>query len=347
MEAPASGEAMRFSLLMRAHYPPGCDLGRRVEELFEQVRLAERLAFHAIFKGSHFSAGPARDVPQLPFLVRAAAETSRIGIGAGIVLLPLLNPLQVAEEFAALDVLSKGRLIFGVGLGYRDVEFKAFGVPPAEGVSRLEENLEAVLRLWTEEEVTFRGRGFTLDGASCPMKPFQKPRPPVWMGANGDAGVRRAARLADTWFINPHARLDTLGRQCDLYRRALAELGKPWPGDLPIMREVYVARSHEAARAAARPLLEAKYRAYQAWGQARAMPKEDSDLGQEFDALAEDRFFIGTPDDVAAQIVDAARMLGVNHFVLGQKPGAAHGAAVEEMHLIAEEVIPRARKALG
>jgi len=338
---------MRFSLLIRASYPPGDDLVRRVDELFEQVRLAEQLGFHAIFKGSHYSAGPAQDIPQLPFLVRAAAETTRIRIGAGIVLLPLHNPLQVAEEFAALDVLSRGRLIFGVGLGYRDVEFKAFGTSAAEGAARLDENLSAVLRLWAEDSVTVQGSHFLLDSACCPMKPLQRPRPPLWMGANGDAGVRRAARWADTWFINPHARLSTLARQIDLYRKALSEFGKPWPQDLPIMREIYVATSREKAMTAARPLLEAKYRTYQDWGQAKAMPKEDSDLGLDFDTLVADRFFIGTPDDVAGQIADAARNLGVNHFVFGQKPGAAHGDSMAEMRLLAEDVIPRVRAAVG
>ena len=338
---------MRFSLLIRAHYPPGDDLRRRVDELFEQVRLAEQLGFHAIFKGSHFSAGPAQDIPLLPFLVRAAAETSRIRIGAGIVLLPLHNPLQVAEEFAALDVLAGGRLIFGVGLGYRDVEFKAFGTSAAEGGARLEENLAAVLRLWSEEKVTLRGSHFSLEDACCPLKPLQKPRPPLWMGANGDPGVRRAARLADTWFINPHARLSTLKRQIDLYRQTLDELGKPWPDDRPIMREIYVARTRAAASAAARPLLEDKYRTYQDWGQAKAMPKEDSDLGMDFEALAADRFFIGAPDDVANQIADASRALGVNHFVFGQKPGATHAAAMDEMHLLAEDVIPRTLEKLA
>lgn len=338
---------MRFSLLIRASYAPGDDLVRRVDALFEQVRLAEHLGFHAIFKGSHYSAGPTQDIPQLPFLVRAAAETTRVRIGAGIVLLPLHNPLQIAEEFAALDVLSRGRLIFGVGLGYRDVEFKAFGTSAAAGAARLDENLSTVLRLWTEDSVTLRGSHFLLDGACCPMKPLQRPHPPLWMGANGDAGVRRAARLADTWFINPHARLSTLARQIDLYRQALSEFGKPWPQDLPIMREIYVATSHEKAMAAARPLLEAKYRTYQDWGQAKAMPKEDSNLGLDFNTLAADRFFIGTPDDVAGQIAGAARNLGVNHFVFGQKPGAAHADSIAEMHLLAEDVIPRVMAAVG
>jgi alkanesulfonate monooxygenase SsuD/methylene tetrahydromethanopterin reductase-like flavin-dependent oxidoreductase (luciferase family) len=167
------------------------------------------------------------------------------------------------------------------------------------------------------------------------------------MGANGDPGVRRAARLADTWFINPHARLSTLKRQIDLYRQTLAECGKPWPEDRPIMREIYVASSREAAHKAARPLLEAKYRTYQDWGQAKAMPKEDSDLGMDFEALAADRFFIGTPQDVAEQIAAASRILGVNHFVFGQKPGATHAAAMDEMRLLAEAVIPATLNALG
>ncbi|MDE0095938.1 MAG: LLM class flavin-dependent oxidoreductase, partial [Gammaproteobacteria bacterium] len=101
-------------------------------------------------------------------------------------------------------------MIVGVGLGYRDVEFAGFGTVQADRIRRFEENLEAIRRLWTEEKVTMEGSHFALREASCPTRPVQKPHPPIWLGANADAAIRRAARLGTCWYINPHNRISTI-----------------------------------------------------------------------------------------------------------------------------------------
>ena len=138
-------------------------------------------------------------------------------------------------------------------------------------MARLEENLEAVVRLWTEDGVTMAGSHFTLDDATVSLKPMQKPHPPIWLGANADAAVERAARLGDSWFINPHQRMETTERQLTIYRRALDEAGKPFPAELPLMREIFVARNRTEAERLARPYLEEKYKTYHQWGQDKAM----------------------------------------------------------------------------
>ena len=127
-----------------------------------------------------------------------------------MVLLPLHSPLHVAEELASLDVMCGGKLVFGAGIGYREVEFSAFGTTLKQAGRRFEECLTAVKRLWTEDFVTMKASYFELDNANCTVLPVQKPMPPVWIGANADVGIRRAARVADTWFINPHNKIDTI-----------------------------------------------------------------------------------------------------------------------------------------
>src|ERR1700733_7694598 len=127
-------------------------------------------------------AGASSDGGTVPMLARFTAEAPRLRLNAGVILLPLLSPLHVAEEFATLDVMSGGKIILGVGLGYRDVEFKAFGVPRRERASRLEDNLVAIRRLWTEEKVSMKTGHFELDEASCMPKPLQQPHPPLWVG---------------------------------------------------------------------------------------------------------------------------------------------------------------------
>src|SRR5437667_6413578 len=156
------------------------------------------------------SSAPWPDSQQFPFLCRMMAETPNMRLNFGLILLSLHKPLDIAEQIATVDVMSGGKVIFGVALGYREVEFLAFGTTQRERVRRFEENLEAIKRLWTEDAVDMVGSHFTLQGASPPTKPLQKPHPPIWVGANADPAIRRAARLGDCWYVNPRNPIDTI-----------------------------------------------------------------------------------------------------------------------------------------
>ena len=155
--------AFRFGILIRGQYGPDDDLTARLEELMEQARLARAPGFDCLLKSSHYSTHPSLEFQQIPLLARLAAEASGLRIGAGVVLLPLHKPLDLAEQFATLDVITGGKAIFGVGIGYRDVEFKAFGTARKEAALRFEESLAVIRRLWTEEFVSHQGTHFTLD----------------------------------------------------------------------------------------------------------------------------------------------------------------------------------------
>src|SRR5499426_2466289 len=238
---------MKFGLMLRAQFPEGDDMAARFQELLEQARLADALGFDSITKGMHYSSPPWQSLQQLPFLSRVMAEAPRLRLNFGLILLSLHKPLDVAEQIATVDVMSGGKVIFGVALGYRDVEYLAFGTTQKERVPRFEENLEAIKRLWTEDAVDMKGSHFTLDCASVGTKPVQKPHPPIWIGANADPAIRRAARLGDCWYVNPHNRIDTIVRQVEVYKRALEEYRKPFPREFHARREVFVARTREEA----------------------------------------------------------------------------------------------------
>src|ERR1700739_2057713 len=182
---------MKLSLIVRGQHPPG-DTARHLHDDLDLVRTAERLRFDGIVKGSHFSSHPFQSVQQLPFLSYCAAIAPRLRIICGLVLVPLHKPLDLAEQLATLDLLSGGRLVFGAGIGYRDVEFKAFGVPRGKLGARFEEVMLAVKRLWTEDAVTRRGGVGELAQASARVNPVKNPPPPIWIGANADIAVRRA-----------------------------------------------------------------------------------------------------------------------------------------------------------
>ena len=338
---------IRFGIMARGQYLADDDMPIRFGELVEQAKLAERLGYDCIAKSSHYSAHPMREFQQIPLLSRLSAETPNLRLCAGVVLLPLHKPLDVAEQFATLDIMTNGKVIFGTGIGYRDVEFKAFGTSRSEAAARFEENLEAIKRLWTDETVTMSGSHFELENASCALKPIQEPHPPIWIGANADVAIRRAARLADAWFVNPHNRIETIERQVELYKRALDDAGKPFPDEFPMMREAFVAETREEAVRRARPYLLTKYQTYHAWGQDKAMPTGDNDLGLDYDELIRDRFVFGAPDEVAEQILAFVRRLGVSHFMFGfQWPGMPHSLVLEQTEMMAEMVFPLVHQGL-
>ena len=338
---------MQFGIVLRGQFDADEDARSGFRELIEQAHLAEALGFDSITKSQHYSTHPLQALQQIPLLARLSGETPSLRLNAGVVLVALLKPLDVAEQLASLDVMSGGKLIFGVALGYRDVEYKAFGADRRRRGALLEENLAAIKRLWTEETVDMVGSHFELAGAACSIKPLQKPHPPIWIGANADVAIRRAARLGDCWYVNPHNSLATTERQLEVYKEALAEAGKPFPEEFPMRREVFVAATRAEALRLCGPYLAAKYRSYRDWGQHHEMPDDDG-LAEGFDELVGDRFLIGSPEEVAEQIVGLGRRLGVNHLVMSvQWPGMPHALALETMRMLAEQVFPKVRAALG
>jgi alkanesulfonate monooxygenase SsuD/methylene tetrahydromethanopterin reductase-like flavin-dependent oxidoreductase (luciferase family) len=331
---------MKFGLIISKQHPAGVSVVERFREHIEQVRTARDAGFDLIVMGQHYLSTPFQEMQTLPSLARLAAETGIMRVGATVLLLPLLNPVDVAEQVATLDVICEGRFIFGVGLGYRDAEYEAFGVRREERVGRFVEGLQVIKQLWSEEEVTHHGRFFHLTKARMLLKPVQKPHPPLWFAANNDRAVERSARMGDAWVINPHAKLSILEHQMALYRKTLQEVGKPFPAELPMIKELYVAPDRKTALQECRPFLEAKYQAYAAWGQDKALPQEDSfDLA--FEELVQDRFIIGDPDDCVRELRRYAEALGVNCFIFRiQWPGMEQAKVLRTIALLAEHVMP-------
>ena len=339
LEPRAAG--VRFGIILTNQHPPGSPMVERFAETIEQVRLARDLGFDVLTFGQHFLLNEFQAPQPAVAAARLAAEAGSMRIGITIYLLPLLNPVLVAEEAASFDIITSGRFIFGVGLGYRDEEDRAFGLTVGERVPRLRAHLEVIEKLWAGEPVDFESPYCRLRQARMALRPVQRPRPPIWVAANNDRAVERAAEIGDTWIINPHATLATIGRQVGLYRAALARQGKPFPTELPLMREVCVADSRAAALALARPSLEQKYRAYVAWGQHKVLPGDD-DMTQAFDDLLRDRFVLGDPARCAAELQRCIDETGANTLIFRVNwPGMAQASILRNMRLLAEEVRPK------
>ncbi|KRE40779.1 LLM class flavin-dependent oxidoreductase [Knoellia sp. Soil729] len=331
---------MQIGLFLTNQQPLGTDQVRALDEQLELVRTARDAGWDAVFAGQHYLSESLTHIQPLPYLARLSSEAGDMRIGLGILLLALQNPLDVAENFASLDVVTGGRLTLGVGLGYRDVEYDAFAIGRTGRVARFEANLDIVLRLWAGEEVDADLPWCRLSSARLNLLPVQQPRPPLWMAANSDGAVRRAARLADAWMVNPHATVSTIRRQVDLYRETRSEAGTGAGAGLPVMREIFCGKDRATAVERAAPYLAEKYRTYARWGQDKVMPGDESfDIA--YEELAQQRFIVGSPEDCLEALLPWRDEVGADALIFRTHwAGMPLDSARDSVNLLAQEVVP-------
>lgn len=319
----------------------GADMTRRFADALHLVRVGRELGFDYVYAGQHYLSHPYQMMQPLIALARISAEAEGMDL-LSTVLVPLQNPVQMAEDVATLDAVTGGRVIINAALGYRDEEYEAFGVTRGDRIARMFENLRLARLLWEGGEVEFAGRFTQVTGARIGILPAQRPHPRIWIAANGDGMVRRIARAGETWYLNPHAPYETLARQVALYNEVRAEHGHAPADTLPMSRETFVAETREQAVATARPFLEGKYKTYAAWGQDKALPGEE-DFTAPFEELAAGRFIVGDPDDVTADLRRFAE-IGVTHASLRFGwPGTPREVVEGALRLAAREVLPALR----
>lgn len=331
-----------FGLYLGNQFASGQEPAAGLADQMALVREARDNGWDAVWVGHHYLTDSFQMFHPVPFLTHVASQAEHMRLGTSILLLSMENPVAAAEQFATLDVLSGGRLMLGAGLGYRDVEFDAFGVPRRERARRFETNVDIVQRLWRGEAVTVDEPWCRLKDATISVRPVQEPRPPLWIGGTSDAGVLRAARVADGWMINLASTRDDLVRQAGAYRDA-AESG----GRIMVLREAFCAADYTTAREIAGPFLAEKYASYASWGQASALPSTTTlDVG--FDELAAGRFILGDPDECVRQLLDWVREVDADDFGLRcHWPGMPVQPALESMRLLSREVLPAVRAAMA
>lgn len=195
---------MRFGIGAFTGQVPTGD-SRTFHEIYEAelelIRIAEENGFESTWVAEHHFTQVGWFSAPLTFLAGAATRTRKIRLGTAVVLLPFDNPIRLAEEAAAVDILSNGRLVLGVGMGVREEEFKGFGVPRPERVGRLEESVEIIKRAWTGERFSYKGRYYQVNDVAITPPPARKPRPPIYFGAYAEKAVERAARLGDGFLL--------------------------------------------------------------------------------------------------------------------------------------------------
>ena len=216
------------------------------------VREAERLGFDSFWVEDHFIQIPQVDLVEAPLLesyatlAAAAATTSRIGLGAMVTGAPYRNPALLAKMGATIDVISNGRFILGIGAGWYQREFEAYGwgFPPVrERMDRLEDSVQIVHKMWTEKTPSFEGRYYSISGPICEPPPVQQPRPPILIGGGGEQRtLKMVARYADAWNIIGYPemikrKLEVLERHCEDEGRDPATIEKTRLGLVLIGRD--------------------------------------------------------------------------------------------------------------
>ncbi len=327
---------MKVGLYITTQFTPGTDVSAARKEMLEQVQAARQNGFASLWVPHHYATLPMQMLAPIPMLAYLLREAEGMVIGPNILVLPLLNPIHVAEDAVTLDLLSGGRYVLGVGIGYREAEFSAFNVPLTERVQRFNESIAVMRRLWTEDRVTHQGKSFKIDNLGIGLKPMRPGGPPIWVAGVVDAAVKRAARIGDAWLITNFAHLSVLAPQMKMYRATLAELNKPFPDDVPITRECYIGPTREKALQECQAALEYKYGAYSSWGLDKLSGDAES-FNQPFEAFAKDRFIIGDKASVKDEIQRYRELLGVNHFIMRvQWPGLQHGKVMRTIAMLGE-----------
>jgi probable F420-dependent oxidoreductase len=333
---------VKFGLYSSIANPPrGEHLERSIDEVIAEAQLAEASGFDSCFFGEHHQDKDGFLPSPLIVAAAVAASTRRLRVGTSVILLPLHHPVRVAEDVITLDLVSKGRVILGVGIGYQPADFRAFAIPMEHRVALFEESVEILRRCWTGEQFSFRGKHYTLDDVQIRPRPYQQPAPPLWFGASVTPAARRAGLLADAFVGTPSTSLQNAMRLVDAYKQAAREAGRP--AQVVLMRDAWVAGTRAEAEAVYGPEVMTAYRYY--W-QHRLAEFRDIPPDTEFTLqnLAPDRLIVGDPETCVREFHRWRDATGADYCLLrlrhAHSGGPAHSKIMDAIRLFGDRVLP-------
>jgi alkanesulfonate monooxygenase SsuD/methylene tetrahydromethanopterin reductase-like flavin-dependent oxidoreductase (luciferase family) len=332
---------MKFGLAIMNDFPPGVVAAERIDQLREQVAAARDAGFSSVWMLQHYL-GNMPTLQPLPTLAALTAVTGNMDIGTNMLILPLHHPVEVAEHYATLDHLSGGRVIAGFGMGYRENEFDAFGIPLDERKSRYEESVEIIRALWSGAPVTYHGRHFSLDDQRISLPPRQEGGPRIWIGAGAHrAGARRAARLGDGWIIPPHVSLSRLSTVLQWHRQEAERIGVVRSHEYVVRRELVLDADGDRAReigVGARGALTRAYAAFNAPDRTGSYRHLQSD--QAAAEVADESYLFGTPEMAVAKLAELQE-LGVCYVIVRmQWYDLPQERLLSTLRLFRDEVMP-------
>ncbi len=319
-------------------------VGAFTDQLFREATAAEEAGFDSVLWGERHGRTETLFPSVLTLMAAMAVRTSRIRLGTYILILPLYNPMHVAEEVAMIDHLSRGRVILGVASGYHPGYNQFFGVPFEERGGRFEEGMEVLEKAWSGQRFTFEGKYFQYRDVLLTPTPFQKPRPELWLGGMFPKTIARAGRLGDGWCTDPFPLDAVVWREkVNLYRKSAAEQGRP--SQVVLMRDAWVSPRREEAdevflSEAIRELL-----FYFRFGIVAHHPDFKTEADFTPDRMRK-HYVTGTPEDCIRQLEMYERDFGADYFVLRFRfpQGPEPKKVLDAVRLFGKEVLPHFRQ---
>ena len=332
---------MKFGLYASIANPPrGEHLDRAIDETIAEAQLAESVGFDSCFFGEHHQDKDGFLPSPLIVAAAVAARTRTLRVGTTVILLPLHHPVRLAEDVITLDLVSKGRVVLGVGIGYQPADFQAFAVPMDERLARFEESFELLRLCFAGEPFSFRGKHYVLDDVRVMPRPYHKSGPPLWIGASVPAAARRAGRIADGFVGTPSTSMANASALATIYAAAAWEAGRP--AQVIQMRDAWVAATRAEADAVYGPHVMTAYRYY--WenklAEFRSLP-----AGTPFtlENLAPDRLVLGDPETCVREFQRWQKATGADYFLLrlrhAHSGGPPHEKIMEAIRLFGERVL--------
>jgi alkanesulfonate monooxygenase SsuD/methylene tetrahydromethanopterin reductase-like flavin-dependent oxidoreductase (luciferase family) len=303
---------MKIGLFVTLEWETANDDGHHIPNMLAQVKAAREAGFSSLWLPQHFVSGPnMRQLSTSPMLGLLAGIAEGMTLGTGVLLLPMLNPILLAEEAATIDHLTGGNFILGIGLGYREPEFQAFGVERRSRVPRFREYIEVMRLLWSQESVSFHGKYLNFDNIGLSLRPKNPAGIPIWVGSAVDDGVKRAAEIGDSWICAGAMSRDDLSRWWAMFHEARVARGKSLGYPKQVARECFCGPDMKTAIDLAAGPITAKYGRYATNGWGSFDPTKGAAAFSDF---ARNRFVVGDEAFVRDELQRYRDELGATEF---------------------------------
>ncbi|HLW18600.1 MAG TPA: LLM class flavin-dependent oxidoreductase [Actinomycetota bacterium] len=343
---------MRFGLGQFTLQIPPWDKRTHAELYADTLELAgwaEDAGFDSFWLAEHHAASDGYIPSTLPFLAAVAARTRTIELGTAVLLAPFHDPLRIAEDAAVVDNISNGRLNLGLGLGWAPEEYRMFRAQQKGRGKRLGEFAQVLKAAWTKDRVTFEGEYLQYDDIEVAPKPARAGGPPVWLGGNAEAALRRSARFGDGYFPPSSATFDTLP---DLAANLLAkrkELNPEQPYRFGSFQNVGLGDDEDDGWRSIRDGVMHVRGSYMLWGQGARDVSGAREAAEPFEEQIRSTCIVGSPEQVAAKMrptvekIDALGFADTFTSVILAPPGTPADRARAAIDRFARDVIPALR----
>ncbi len=339
---------MNFGMFTDFHVRGGTTQAEAFDESFGQVIEAENLGFDTVWLAEHHFS-PERAVLASPMIVASAicARTERIRIGLAVQVLPLTNPLRVAEEAATVDHISKGRFEFGIGRSGLTRYYQGYNVLYEESRPRFLEALAIITKAWEQDQFSYAGQFHSYENVTVVPKPFQKPHPPITVAVAGEETFPLIGSMGHSIFVSMNTPKEQLTERLTSYKQSRKESGIREPGGISIRVPVYVAettdKAHSEPEESARHALSyAAQELSQTAASVEAAARMHTRANTPYSEILANRVLFGTPDEIVDRLNGLQEEFGITGLVMECNYGGRipYERVINSLRLLSEKVMP-------